>query len=324
MESWDTIKGEFSGSSIIVGNGLSMNLWRGFGYKDLFEVANLSQVEKELFESLGTSNFEDCLASINEALRVNEVYGIASDDLERSYTVIQEALLESVKKKHIPWSQFLVSSHEVIHRELSLYRAVYTTSYDLSIYWSIMYENPDGEPFKDLFWGTFGDVRNIFDVDDCEVRRGVPIYYLHGALHLWTDEIHEGKVLSTRRVDKSGIHSGRSMLQNCLGPRAGRRPLFVSEGRAADKRRTIAASPYLTHCKERLESDGFDKVIFGHSLSPQDNHIVKSIDMSSAEKVAVSQRRDDPNEKARIRALFPNKEVFFYDAATHPLAAATN
>jgi hypothetical protein len=66
-------------------------------------------------------------------------------------------------------------------------------------------------------------------------------------------------------------------------------------------------------------------VVFGHSLSEQDDHLVRPMRSWRDNPVAVSIRpSDDPEkiiqQKDHIRSrLSPMKNIVFYDASTHPL-----
>ncbi len=71
---------------------------------------------------------------------------------------------------------------------MNLHDAVYTTSYDLSLYWSHM-RCIDMVDIKDFFWNKL-----VFDPSDAVVygRNTTRIHYLHGGIHLWQDD-HTGE-----------------------------------------------------------------------------------------------------------------------------------
>lgn len=320
---WDVIKEYFAKSPILLGNGLSINVWPGFAYSALKDSADLTPEHEMIFKFLETDNFEECLSVLASTARVNDIYGIPNDEVWDSHQALRDSLFAAVGKTHIPWSGFPVQSHKIISAELSKYSAVYSTSYDMSIYWSIMYDNEKGEPFKDFFWhANEGGSRNLFSADDCTLRgSGVPVYYLHGAIHLWTDDIDEGKITRGANATKGpgGGKDGISILRQALSDHPRRRPLFVSEGSSADKVRSIAGSDYLSFCLQRLHAESGNIVIFGHSLSPQDEHIVKAVASGKAKKIAVGLHCDSDAERSRIKQLFPGHELNFFDSKTHPL-----
>jgi len=108
---------------------------------------------------------------------------------------------------------------------------VYTTNYDLLVYWAVMTDRPSD--FRDFFWGPDAS----FDPDDVSTAAGVTrILYLHGALHLYT--LADG---GTAKLTAGG--------RNLLSKRSARTstvPLFVCEGHSRDKRIAIARSDYLS------------------------------------------------------------------------------
>jgi hypothetical protein len=98
-------------------------------------------------------------------------------------------------------------------------------------------------------------------------------------------------------------------------------PLFISEGKSLTKLKAIQSNPYLSFCLKQLEENS-DKslIIFGQSLSDQDEHIVKIMD-KHYDKVAISIRSEDWDtvgklkaEKNRISSLFKKTKFEFYDA----------
>jgi hypothetical protein len=119
---------------------------------------------------------------------------------------------------------------------------VFTTSYDLIIYWSMGYGEHAGTaygPLKDLFWGGAG--RCEFDPDDTDLRPGsTPVYFLHGAMHL----VVEGSGV-TRKL-KRGLWTVLEQFGMPIpgDPRA--RPLLVSEG--------VLAGQAASHQEQRLPS----------------------------------------------------------------------
>jgi hypothetical protein len=64
--------------------------------------------------------------------------------------------------------------------------------------------------------------------------------------------------------------------------------------------------------------------VFGHSLSREfDAHLIDAIRKSDSTIVSISMLPgpDVPERKAKMYAAFPNKDVHFFDATSHPLGA---
>ena len=100
-------------------------------------------------------------------------------------------------------------------------------------------------------------------------------------------------------------------------------PLFISEGTSEMKLKAIQSNKYLSYCFRNLKENKHNElVIFGHSLSSQDSHIVKILD-EKYEKIAfgirISEDRtinDIKSEINKIRPLFKKAEIDFYDSST--------
>jgi hypothetical protein len=150
--------------------------------------------------------------------------------LER-YTSIQSALVEAVKTTHVPWANMPGATLEAIRTELLNYRFVYSTNYDLIIYWSMMHENQGS--FKDFSWGPH------FDLADTKLwGKPTAVLHLHGGLHLYRTV--------TGRTLKRHAEDGLNLLDLFGTPLAeDATPLFISEGSAADKLASINRSDYL-------------------------------------------------------------------------------
>lgn len=301
--------------TLLIGNGMSINLWAGFGYTSLYQSATLTQPAQAIFSELGTTNFEqslECLHHANVALRA---LSESTAKVDQTYEEVRDALFVTVGKVHIPWNYFPQSSHDRIALEMDSHGSVFTTNYDLTLYWSQL-QTTKVVNIVDFFWAA----DHQFDPSDSMIRgsRTTGVYYLHGGLHLWQDDQTGGNGKWT-----SG--SGRLLgIQVKYGPKADRRPLFVSEGTSAAKARTIRQSSYLSFCLDQLRDDDKPTVVFGQSLSDQDRHIVEALTDGPSRRIAVSiyptgDDKDILAEKARIQKALRRHQLVFFDATTHPL-----
>jgi hypothetical protein len=239
--------------------------------------------------------------------------------VDEIYAEIRDALFGAVADAHVTWGQFPVPAHRQIAETIDDYGAIYTTNYDLCLYWSHL-ENFSRTNMVDFFWQP----GNRFDPADVTLRstRSTPIYYLHGAVHLWQDDNNEnGKWTNADGGNLLGLATNYSAQDS-------RRPLFVSEGTSKAKSRTIQRSPYLSFCLDQLDEDDQDTVIFGHSLSTQDQHIIDAINTGPKRKIAVSiYPSTDPQriieEKIHIQRALDRHKIYFFDSTTHPLGDPT-
>jgi len=182
----------------------------------------------------------------------------------------------------------------------------------LLLYWAINSES--GAGFKDYFW------HGPFDLDDTEVYdASTMLLFLHGGLHLYLDG--DGDV--QKRKSSAGqplLESLKDRLENEQAP------LFVAEGDAREKRRSIDSSAYLSFAYQHLRMNRNRVVVFGHALGSSDNHLVTALNASKPCKLAVAVRQGTPDEviqaKASTRHKFPSLDIAYFDASTHPLGSA--
>jgi hypothetical protein len=316
LADWSTLD-RYQWPSLLIGNGMSINLWSDFRYDSLYAKATLSSAADTIFAEVGTTNFEAVMECIHHARLVLDALGRRTDRVDAVYAEVRDALFGAVTSVHIDWNRFPARAHRRIADIINARKFVYTTNYDLCLYWSHL-ENSDRVSIVDYFWGQPG---NRFDQADVTLRSGrlTPVYYLHGAVHLWQDgNSDNGK---WTHADGGSLLS----LASNYTPGSSRRPLFVSEGTSKAKARSIQRSPYLSFCLRSLAEDDHDVAIFGHSLNAlQDQHILDAINAGPKRNVAVSiYPSGNPQhviaEKVRIQqALHPHK-VYFFDSTTHPL-----
>jgi hypothetical protein len=102
----------------------------------------------------------------------------------------------------------------------------------------------------------------------------------------------------------------------------------VSEGTSQAKLRTIRQSTYLSFCLDRLRLAPGNAVVFGHSLSSQDQHVVDALNSGSTGSTIGVALLPDPDAKrlaltkAEIVKKLDLHEVEFFDATTHPLGSS--
>ncbi|WP_402468636.1 DUF4917 family protein [Isoptericola aurantiacus] len=311
LENWVDVRRDGDWPTLILGNGASMSVWPDFGYDSLFEKATLSDEARLVFEHVGT-NFEAALEYIHHAKVVLQALGLSVDETIALYGGVRDGLFNAVNEVHMDWSWMDDYRAVAIAEEVNQHSSVFTTNYDLLLYWAIM-KSERAQGTTDLFSGQ----------DELRFNPGLfartTFYYLHGAIHLWQDD--EG------RNGKWANRDGRSLRQivSRYSPDSDVRPLFVSEGTSEEKLRTIRRSPYLSHCLDRLASDISDAVVFGNSLSLQDEHIRDALKNRPragrriAFSVLPSIDEAVAHRKAELCDQFRGFNLRFFDASTHPL-----
>ncbi len=311
---WDTL---------LVGNGLSINISPKFAYDSLYgeaegsgESGPLDPEDLSVFECFETDNFEVALAKLRDAISMAEALGQPAAPYCERFSSVQAALGAAVRSVHLRRSQVPDGSLAAIKRELQRYGSIFSTSYDLILYWATGHEE-DFAAFRDCFWGP----DNSFDPRDCEIWNGNrATYFMHGALHLIVDGA--GKTRKLSGADQTLLDQfGKSIPSD---PTA--RPLLVTEGSAHDKLRAIESNDYLSHVYDSFKERSGPLLVFGHSLGDQDRHLIDAINANPDRPVAISMIRSEQDLRERKSAIWGklktrSEDVCFFDAATHPLGA---
>ncbi|QOK23977.1 DUF4917 family protein [Janibacter indicus] len=308
---WAALSGE-TWSTLLLGNGLSINQWADFSYSSLLDQVHLSDESKAIFSSLDTQNFEGVLECLSHARVALSALGMSTERVDEVYGEVREALFSAVTNVHVPWLKFPQSNEDAIAKYLDCFRSVFTTSYDLCLYWSQM-DTSGTVNIVDYFWNSGG----VFDPDNVLVRskKATRIHYLHGALHLWhDDEIGCSGKWSAK--DGSLLH-----LEDKYPLSGDLRPLFVSEGNSAEKMLEIRRSPYLNFCYEKLRQDDGSTVVFGQSLSAHDRHVLVALNEGAPRRLAIAIHPDSDVELkiGRLAGALKRHDVSFFDSTTHPL-----
>lgn len=319
LESWENIEQNFRRSEILIGNGASCAIWDKFRYSSLYQQAlsnsnhPLSGWDIQLFtdwESNG--NFEKVLANLLITKKTNTILGQPNDSeiqklIRERYNNVRNALVEAVQKIHVLWSDVSPDIFNSIQKALSKYRCIYSTNYDLLIYWAIM---SNCTPFKDYFWNC----KKTFDITDTEIRNNpTRVLYLHGALHLYRE---------SGRTKKLGNEAGKNILEQfeaLWDIENNVTPVFIAEGSSREKLESIYKSDYLSFAYSEFQKHKESLVVFGHSLGESDQHLINAMKAANINKIAISMMQPDEVLMAKLRRDFPFSELFFFNAQSHPL-----
>jgi len=264
---------------ILLGNGFSIGAHGKFRYGTLYEQAKksgLSEHVQRLFDRYGTTNFEQVLRSLSEGIWLARLYGLkAADpelDMEVDHELIRNALVDAIASVH-PASRKAVEDEKLLacRTFLDNFDSVFTTNYDLLLYWALMVIQPIR--FKDGFWNQDADYPNalLFDDVPASPNSGDPfIYFLHGALHLYSEG---GQVLKVKwgSTNPPLIDQIKGALEE------DRFPLIISEGDPERKKERIEGSGYLARCRRNFQKIEGNLFVFGSSLGEQDTHILQWI-----------------------------------------------
>lgn len=322
LKEWRDIEALIDWQSLLIGNGASRAVWDSFNYTTLYEVAcdsslpnGLADEDKALFEALGaTRNFEGVLGALDTAGQVCRALKLETGEIAARYGSIKGALVAAVHRVHIPWASIPTDALLSIRTALRSYRHVYSTNYDLLVYWAMMSEGrADG--FVDYFFnGSEFDVLNAASTDT-----RTKVLYLHGALHL-------GYSSGGGRTLKVNAGSYASLLTQ-FGRDRRVIPLCVTEGTAQQKLEAIARSDYLSFALQKFTDDRNSIVVLGQGLGDTDEHISKILNSREDRHIAVGVYPADSTqivaEKARYSYLLPRAQLHFFDSRSHPLGMAS-
>jgi hypothetical protein len=227
LEDWAELRGRGEFTGLLLGNGASRAVWPKFAYDSLFDLArdvqedaHLTAEDIALFEALSTRNFERVLSALRTASAVGKALGHLTAALDTRYDSVRRALVAAVHHTHVPWALVNDAVLDSIRRALLPHRFIYSTNYDLLVYWAIV----RGEGgFKDLFWDEY------FDLSDTELwGKDTAVLYLHGGLHLYRTP--DGRTLKRRASE------GQNLLDLFGTPyKDDASPLFVARPAAATK-----------------------------------------------------------------------------------------
>lgn len=335
MQDWSDIKTKLFTPDIpalLLGNGFSINLYGTFEYNSLYEKAVeygfLSDSEQKLFTSLDTTNFEYVLRTIKHAelyLKSYEITGIKEADADPTviYKRIREALVNVIIDIHCKWNDNDSHKFEKIHDALKKYSSIFTTNYDLLLYWSVMADGKNTNRFKDFFWNS----NSCFDLSNSKLSKSsIPIFYLHGSLFIYRDLYS----YAYKRI--SDVDSGQSLLDIIKEPAEGEEsPLIVAEGEDSKKHSSISSSDYLEFCFNSLNNLNKNLVIFGHNLNKDhDRHIVDILKkLIVRQKIAISiynptkdsKRSDEEMTRyeQHLGVSKGNPNLLFFYSHDHPL-----
>jgi hypothetical protein len=272
---------------LLLGNGFSIGAYRGFSYTSLNEEACKLDPSIEPFLPPGVD--------IEEAMR-------RAPPVERAR--LRQVLIETITQIHPRRSDALTIEQRkacadflaTFFRRRTKYEGrVFTTNYDLLLYWVIMARKVQLQSCGDGFGHNFtwhGD-------RDRDAR----VLYLHGGVHLYaqaSNNPHRPAPIITKLQAGNGPASGLISLVRSRVNR-GDIPIVVSEGTAADKVKRIGGNDYLCKASQRFHEacDAQDAALFvyGHGLGSVDSHIIKAVTTGRIRRVYVGWYSDTDRER---------------------------
>ena len=278
---------------LLFGNGFSM------AYdKDIFSYNALSNfiektgdpIIKQLFQKLNTKNFELIMQQLDIFCEISEVF--SEDDklvpkIKSAIESLKNSLIDAVKELH-PEHVFEVPEEKskscisFLHEYLPKDGFVFSTNYDLLLYWVLMrngaqkaidgfgrdletdldgehYIDPSDLEYSELRWGKHKEEQTIF--------------YLHGTLPFFDTGLN---------IIKVEYDTEHFLLQN-VKERINKKeyPVFVTAGDGKEKLTHIRHNQYLSYCYDQLCDIKGSLITFGFNFGDYDTHIIDAINIAA-------------------------------------------
>lgn len=283
---------------VLLGNGFSMACRSDiFSYNALFERADfstLTQGAKELFELLETTDFEKVIEALKSASKIVEKYppsdqNVAAQmikDANALKTVLVSAIAESHPER---LNEISDASYANCRNFLNKFERIFTLNYDILTYWAIMQMEIEpqldiSDGFKTPEYGTSPYV--VWEIDN---NFNQSLYYLHGALHLYD----AGSEIQKYTWINTGVKL-TEQIRSALDEE--KYPIFVAEGTSEEKLVKIKHNAYLTKAFDSFSRITGSLFIYGHSLAPNDEHVLSLVERGRITKLFVGVY-GDPNDR---------------------------
>jgi hypothetical protein len=278
---------------LLFGNGFSMAYDSNiFSYNALSKFIEDSgnPMVSQLFEKLNTKNFELIMQQLDNFCEIAEVF---SDDKElvpkikKASKELKNSLIDAVKELH-PEHVFKISEEKsqscvnFLQEYLSKNGFVFSTNYDLLLYWVLIRNNVknaiDGfgrDLETDLDSGEYVEQE---DLEYSELRWGKykkeqTVFHLHGTLPIFDTGIN---------IIKVEYDTNHYLLENVKERIDNKEyPIFVTAGNGKEKLEHIMHNRYLTHCFEQLCNIEGSLVTFGFNFGEYDTHIIDAINIAA-------------------------------------------
>ncbi len=266
---------------LLFGNGFSMGYDpQIFSYNALTEFVKKCKDSTilKLFRIVGSTNFELIMRSLDLFVKFGEEFAPNANLKEiilPAKEKLKENLLEAITGLH-PEHVFKVPEEK--SRSCALFLkdfldskgSIFSTNYDLLLYWILMREAA-------VFEGNMRDGFARGDRPDLTWSSGSQnIYYLHGSLPLFD---YAGTII------KEEYDQQNFLLRNIKTRIANDQyPIFVTAGTAQEKMEMISHNRYLSYCYESLSNLNDSLVVIGFNFGEYDSHIIDAINHAARQR----------------------------------------
>ncbi|AWL78270.1 DUF4917 domain-containing protein [Capnocytophaga canimorsus] len=276
---------------LLFGNGFSISYDKDiFTYNALskFIENSSSDIVKKIFSLMNTNNFELIMKNLETFSTISKEF---TDDDKLSNRIkdiiseLQRSLIDAIVKLH-PENVFSIPENKskscikFLEEYLSNGGYVFSTNYDLLLYWVLMrneskhiidgfgreqeadiYNKGDSaiKEYSELRWGKYKDQQNVF--------------YLHGSLPIFDTGIDIIKL--EYDIFHYLLDNIKTKIQNK------EYPIFVTAGNGNEKLNQITHNKYLNFCIEKLKNIEGSLITFGFNFGEYDEHIIEAINIAA-------------------------------------------
>ncbi|MEI2719908.1 MAG: DUF4917 family protein [Gemmatimonadales bacterium] len=233
--------------------------------------------------------------------------------LRRDAAALKEVLVQTLGRRHPSRpSEVSAAEYGYARRFLSRFNDVYTLNYDLLLYWTVMQTEilPNLE-FSDGF-RTPEDGPAPYVTWEMENSYNQKMFYLHGALHIF-DGGHEVQKYTWRNTQEALMDQIRAALEQELYP------IYVSDGDSTAKRAQIRHSDYLVRGHKSLLGISGALYVYGHSMDPGDDHVIRLIEKNKCKQLCVG-LYGDPFSPDNLRIRRRANQVVSRRPSSRPLS----
>lgn len=278
---------------LLFGNGFSMAYDNSiFSYNALstFIEENGDSMVQNLFERLNTKNFELIMQQLDNFCEIADLFSIDKTSVAKIKVIseqLKNSLIDAIKELH-PEHVFKIPEEKskscinFLQEYLSQEGLVFSTNYDLLLYWVLMrnsaknaidgfgryletdldsetYIDPVDLEYSELRWGKYKKEQSVF--------------HLHGTLPIFDTGVN---------IIKVEYDTEHYLLQK-IKERIDNKeyPIFVTAGNGKEKLTHIMHNKYLTHCYEKLCNIEGSLITFGFNFGEYDTHIIDAINIAA-------------------------------------------
>jgi len=280
---------------LLLGNGFSMAYdAKIFSYnalnKFIEEINN--DLLKKLFQIINTKNFEVVMQQLDNFCQLAKEFSSdkqLTNKVQKASDALKKSLINAVKELH-PEHVFKIpekkseSCAQFLNAFLRSNSHVFTTNYDVLLYWVLMRNKDKIGSAVDGFGRTMEEGEDITtaDLEWGANKNSQNVHYLHGALPLFdagvsvVKEEYDGQKLLLEKI-KNRIEQKEY-------------PIFVTGGNGKDKLTHILHNPYLLFCYDKLCNIEGSLITFGFNFGEYDEHIIEAINTASKNGEKVKNR----------------------------------